>query len=56
MKVKDMMHKGVDWVSPDTPITEARTQSENGPLAGSQLLSLSMPGDLAPAYSVSEPS
>src|SRR4029077_6996753 len=22
MKVKDMMHKGVDWVSPDTPITE----------------------------------
>jgi hypothetical protein len=24
--------------------------------AGSQLLSLSLPGDLAPAYSVSEPS
>ena len=22
MKVKEMMHKGVDWVSPDTPITE----------------------------------
>ena len=22
MKVKDMMHKGVDWVGPDTPITE----------------------------------
>src|SRR4029077_12638106 len=22
MKVKDMMHKGVDWVSPNTPITE----------------------------------
>ena len=22
MKVKDVMHKGVDWVSPDTPITE----------------------------------
>ena len=22
MKVKDAMHKGVDWVSPDTPITE----------------------------------
>ena len=21
MKVKDVMHKGVDWVSPDTPIT-----------------------------------
>jgi hypothetical protein len=21
-KVKDAMHKGVDWVSPDTPITE----------------------------------
>lgn len=22
MKVKDVMHKGVDWVSPNTPITE----------------------------------
>jgi len=22
MKVKNAMHKGVDWVSPDTPITE----------------------------------
>ena len=22
MKVKDVMHKGVDWVSPETPITE----------------------------------
>jgi CBS domain-containing protein len=22
MKVKDTMHKGVDWVSPDTPISE----------------------------------
>ena len=22
MKVKNSMHKGVDWVSPDTPITE----------------------------------
>jgi len=22
MKVKDAMHKGVDWVNPDTPITE----------------------------------
>ena len=22
MKVKEVMHKGVDWVSPDTPITE----------------------------------
>ncbi len=22
MKVKDAMHKGVDWVSPETPITE----------------------------------
>jgi len=22
MKVKDVMHKGVDWVSPDTPISE----------------------------------
>jgi len=22
MKVKDSMHKGVDWVSPDTPLTE----------------------------------
>jgi hypothetical protein len=35
----------------------ARRSSENGlPLAGSQLLSLSAPGNLAPAYSVSEPS
>jgi CBS domain-containing protein len=22
MKVKDVMHKGVDWVSPDTPVAE----------------------------------
>ena len=22
MKVKDVMHKGVDWVGPDTPVTE----------------------------------
>ncbi len=22
MKVKDAMHKGVDWVSPDTPVNE----------------------------------
>jgi CBS domain-containing protein len=22
MKVKDVMHRGVDWVSPDTPVTE----------------------------------
>ena len=22
MKVKEAMHKGVDWVSPDTPVTE----------------------------------
>ena len=22
MKVRDAMHKGVDWVSPDTPVTE----------------------------------
>ena len=22
MKVKDAMHKGVDWVSPDIPVTE----------------------------------
>src|SRR4051795_10514831 len=22
MKVKDVMHKGVNWVSPDTPVTE----------------------------------
>jgi CBS domain-containing protein len=22
VKVKDVMHKGVDWVSPDTPVTE----------------------------------
>src|SRR5271165_4759857 len=22
MKVKEMMHKGVDWVAPDTPVTE----------------------------------
>jgi CBS domain-containing protein len=21
MKVKDVMHKGVDWVSPETPVT-----------------------------------
>src|SRR5262250_651292 len=30
MKVKDVMHKGVDWVSPDTPITElARLMREH---------------------------
>ena len=22
MKVKDAMHKGVDWVGPDTPVTD----------------------------------
>ena len=22
MKVKDVMHKGIDWVAPDTPVTE----------------------------------
>ena len=22
MEVKEVMHKGVDWVSPDTPVTE----------------------------------
>ncbi len=22
MKVKDVMHKGVEWVGPDTPVTE----------------------------------
>lgn len=22
MKVKHAMHKGIDWVSPDTPVTE----------------------------------
>ena len=30
MKVKDAMHKGVDWVSPDTPVTElAKLMCEN---------------------------
>ena len=30
MKVKDAMHKGVDWVSPDTPVTElARLMREH---------------------------
>ena len=30
MKVKDAMHKGVDWVSPDTPISElARLMREH---------------------------
>jgi CBS domain-containing protein len=30
MKVKDAMHKGVDWVSPDTPVTElAKLMREN---------------------------
>ena len=29
MKVQDAMHKGVDWVSPDTPVTElAKLMSE----------------------------
>lgn len=29
MKVKDVMHKGVEWVGPDTPVTElARLMSE----------------------------
>ncbi|MGZ3247909.1 MAG: hypothetical protein ACXU61_12635, partial [Croceibacterium sp.] len=23
MKVKDVMHKGVNWVSPDTPVTQS---------------------------------
>ena len=22
MKVKEVMHKGVDWVAPDTPVTD----------------------------------
>src|SRR5215471_1084361 len=25
MKVKDAMHKGVDWVGPDTPVSELAT-------------------------------
>jgi CBS domain-containing protein len=30
MKVKEAMHKGVDWVSPDTPVTElARLMREH---------------------------
>src|SRR3981081_612377 len=30
MKVKDVMHKGVDWVSPNTPVTElARLMREH---------------------------
>ena len=30
MKVKDVMHKGVNWVSPDTPVTElAKLMREN---------------------------
>ena len=30
MKVKEVMHKGVDWVSPDTPVTEiARLMKEH---------------------------
>ena len=30
MKVKDVMHKGVDWVSPETPVTEiARLMREH---------------------------
>src|SRR5436853_1549449 len=30
MKVKDAMHKGVDWVSPETPVTElAELMSEH---------------------------
>jgi CBS domain-containing protein len=30
MKVRDAMHKGVDWVSPETPVTElARLMSEH---------------------------
>ena len=24
MKVKEVMHKGVDWVHPDTPVTDTR--------------------------------
>ena len=27
MKVKDVMHKGVDWVSPNTPVTELETDA-----------------------------
>jgi CBS domain-containing protein len=31
MKVKDAMHKGVHWVSPDTPVFElARLMREHG--------------------------
>jgi len=26
MKVKEVMHKGVDWVGPETPITEIANQ------------------------------
>src|SRR6202030_2411359 len=30
MKVQDAMHKGVEWVSPDTPVTElAKLMSEH---------------------------
>ena len=31
MKVKDAMHKGVDWVSPDTPVTELAKLSSAKP-------------------------
>jgi hypothetical protein len=31
MKVKEVMHKGVDWVSPDTPVTElAKLAADSG--------------------------
>ena len=31
MKVKEAMHKGVDWVSPDTPVIElAKLMREHG--------------------------
>jgi len=26
MKVKEIMHKGVEWVSPDTPLTKLATR------------------------------
>ena len=30
MKVKEMMHKGVEWVSPDTPITAIAEKMQKG--------------------------
>ena len=35
MKVKEAMHKGVDWVSPDTPVIElAKLMREHDRLVG----------------------